>query len=97
MKYPACLKNPQGLSNFVGVGSYAERPSGCISKNSLWALLIALPATGVRAHNFRYSDIHLHYVDFFQESAGITKLLEGVASAKIEHAVFTGTSGRESS
>jgi hypothetical protein len=61
-------------------------------KMLFWALLVAFPATGARAHNFRYSDIHLHYVDFFQESAGITNLLEGVASAKIYHAVFTGIS-----
>ncbi|MDX7771199.1 MULTISPECIES: amidohydrolase family protein [Aeromonas] len=58
----------------------------------LWTLLVVLPTTSARAHNYRYSDVHLHYVDFFQESAGITKLLEGVDSARIDHAVFTGIS-----
>lgn len=42
------------------------------------------------ARDYRYSDAHLHYVDFFQESAGMPALLAAMDEAGIEHALLTG-------
>ena len=41
----------------------------------LTALLLLLPAALTQARDYAYSDAHLHYVDFFQETAGMDKLL----------------------
>jgi hypothetical protein len=42
------------------------------------------------ARDYRYSDAHLHYVDFFQESAGMEKLLEHMSEANIDHVMLSG-------
>ena len=42
------------------------------------------------ARDYRYSDAHLHYVDFFQESAGMTELFEQMAAGNIEHVMLSG-------
>ena len=41
-----------------------------------WILaLSAAIVCSAQAREYRYSDAHLHYVDFFQESAGMDELL----------------------
>jgi len=55
-----------------------------------FVLLLVLFAWSAHARDYRYSDAHLHYVDFFQESAGMDTLLERMAEAGIEHVMLSG-------
>ena len=55
-----------------------------------FALFLGLAVSCAHARDYRYSDAHLHYVDFFQESEGIDKLLEAMAANRIEHVMFSG-------
>lgn len=43
-----------------------------------------------QARDYRYSDAHLHYVDFFQESEGMPALLEAMDKAGIEQSMISG-------
>lgn len=63
-----------------------------LTKTLLVAMLAGLLATSALADDYRYSDVHLHYVDFFQTSAGMQPLLKEMAAAKIDHAMLTGIS-----
>lgn len=45
---------------------------------------------GVQARDYHYSDAHLHFVDFFQESDGMDKLIEAMDKGKIDHVLITG-------
>ena len=56
----------------------------------LLALGLLSTSTWLHAREYTYSDAHLHYVDFFQESAGMPKLLEAMASNRIEHVMISG-------
>ena len=61
-------------------------PSGGLalltSRTMPWILaLSAAIACSAQAREYRYSDAHLHYVDFFQESAGMDALLERMQPA----------------
>lgn len=56
----------------------------------LSALLVLLPNAVAQARDYVYSDAHLHYVDFFQESAGMDKLLRAMADNRIEHVMISG-------
>ncbi|MDH4554164.1 amidohydrolase [Pseudomonas sp. BN417] len=42
------------------------------------------------ARDYRYSDAHLHYVDFFQESDGMGPLLEAMDKGRIDHVMISG-------
>ncbi|WP_341305186.1 amidohydrolase family protein [Pseudomonas sp. TMP25] len=55
-----------------------------------FALILSLTAQFAQAREYRYSDAHLHYVDFFQESAGMTELFEQMAVGNIEHVMLSG-------
>ncbi len=55
---------------------------------SLACLLVF--AGNVSAREYTYSDAHLHYVDFFQESAGMAKLLTAMQDNSIEHVMISG-------
>ena len=54
------------------------------------ALLLAVGSLAVQARDYSYSDAHLHYVDFFQETAGMEKLLQAMQQARIEHVMISG-------
>jgi len=54
------------------------------------ALLLAASSLTVQARDYAYSDAHLHYVDFFQETAGMDKLLKAMADNRIEHVMISG-------
>ena len=43
-----------------------------------------------QARDYRYSDAHLHYVDFFQESEGMPALLEAMDAAGIDQSMISG-------
>ncbi|WP_267269600.1 amidohydrolase family protein [Pseudomonas protegens] len=49
-----------------------------------------LPGVAAQARDYRYSDAHLHYVDFFQESAGMDALLKAMADNRIEQVMISG-------
>ncbi|OZB33087.1 MAG: 5-oxo-L-prolinase, partial [Pseudomonas sp. 34-62-33] len=56
-----------------------------------WILaLSAAIVCSAQAREYRYSDAHLHYVDFFQESAGMDELLEKMAENNVDHVMFSG-------
>ncbi|WP_409273194.1 amidohydrolase family protein [Pseudomonas sp. KCJK9111] len=45
---------------------------------------------GAEAREYRYSDAHLHYVDFFQESEGMPALLKAMDAAGIDQSMISG-------
>ncbi len=53
-------------------------------------LVLAGAACVGQAREYRYSDAHLHYVDFFQESEGMDKLLAAMNASRIDHAMISG-------
>ena len=53
-------------------------------------LLAGLLIADAEAREYRYSDAHLHYVDFFQESEGMPALLEAMDQARIVHSMISG-------
>ncbi|MFJ2494359.1 amidohydrolase family protein [Pseudomonas iridis] len=55
---------------------------------SLACLLVFAGNAGAR--EYTYSDAHLHYVDFFQETAGMPKLLTVMKENSIEHVMISG-------
>lgn len=54
------------------------------------ALLFTAGSLVAQARDYAYSDAHLHYVDFFQETAGMDKLLKAMADNRIEHVMISG-------
>ncbi|MGM3387613.1 amidohydrolase [Stutzerimonas stutzeri] len=59
--------------------------------NHLLAVLCVAAAFGpAEAREYRYSDAHLHFVDFFQESDGIDKLIEAMDKGRIDHVMISG-------
>src|SRR5690606_28508671 len=55
-------------------------------------LLAALAVMPAQARDYEYSDAHLHYVDFFQETDGMAELLKQMDAHDIEHAMLSGIS-----
>ncbi|MEG8235182.1 amidohydrolase family protein [Pseudomonas orientalis] len=55
-----------------------------------FALMLAASSLAVQARDYAYSDAHLHYVDFFQETAGMDKLLKAMAENRVEHVMISG-------
>ena len=47
-------------------------------------------STSLSAREYSYSDAHLHFVDFFQESAGLDSLIEVMDEANVEHVMLSG-------
>lgn len=56
----------------------------------LIGLVVTLLVFGVDAREYRFSDSHLHYVDFFQESDGMDRLIEAMNEAGIDHVMLSG-------
>ena len=58
---------------------------------TLGCLLLSVTLSGIaQAREYRYSDAHLHYVDFFQESAGMDELLKAMDVARIDQSMISG-------
>ena len=59
---------------------------------TLVALVIAtaLPISNAADRDYRFSDSHMHYVNFFQETDGMTALLEGMDAANVDHVMISG-------
>ncbi|MFN3580336.1 MAG: amidohydrolase family protein [Pseudomonas sp.] len=56
----------------------------------LLALALCLAVFTAQARDYRFSDAHFHYVDFFQESEGIEALLKKMDESNIDHIMFSG-------
>ncbi|MNF43654.1 Amidohydrolase [compost metagenome] len=54
------------------------------------AVLVLFVVSQGQARDYRYSDAHLHYVDFFQESDGMGPLLEAMDKGRIDHVMISG-------
>ena len=54
------------------------------------ALLLSLSIASAQARDYRYSDAHLHFVDFFQEGDGIESLIEAMDAGGIDHVMISG-------
>ncbi|MGY4825278.1 amidohydrolase family protein [Stutzerimonas chloritidismutans] len=53
--------------------------------------LVTLSSVAVgEGRDYRYSDAHLHYVDFFQETDGMQKLLAAMDAGSIDHVMISG-------
>lgn len=61
-----------------------------ISRFWVTAFVLLAPLAVAEARDYRYSDAHLHYVDFFQETDGMHKLLEAMDAGNIEHVMISG-------
>ena len=61
-----------------------------ISRICSIALLLFITIASAQAREYRYSDAHLHFVDFFQESDGIAKLIEAMDAGRIDHVMISG-------
>lgn len=55
-----------------------------------WIVLMGLTLQSVQAREYHYSDAHLHYVDFFQESEGMDALLTAMNEARIDQSMISG-------
>ena len=53
-------------------------------------MLSAMLCQPLAARDYRFSDAHLHYVDFFQESEGMPALVEAMDKAGVEHSMISG-------
>ena len=54
------------------------------------AALLGLYCFNAQARDYHYSDAHLHYVDFFQETAGMAKLLAAMDANQVDHVMISG-------
>ena len=54
------------------------------------SICLLAPFTAAEEREYRYSDAHLHYVDFFQETDGMQKLLEAMDAGHIDHVMISG-------
>lgn len=53
-------------------------------------LLFGWLCQAAQAREYRYSDAHLHYVDFFQESEGMPALIKAMDAAGVEQSMISG-------
>lgn len=60
------------------------------SLRSALCLIAALSTLSVEARDYSYTDVHLHYVDFFQETDGMPELLKQMDKHGIQHAMISG-------
>lgn len=60
-----------------------------VTPTALW-MTAALAAFTVDARDYHYSDAHVHYVDFFQETEGIAALLAAMDNHQVEHVMLSG-------
>nr|WP_234463698.1 amidohydrolase family protein [Stutzerimonas stutzeri] len=51
---------------------------------------MVVSAAPVQARDYHYSDAHLHFVDFFQESGGMDQLLKAMDKGDIDHVMISG-------
>ena len=54
------------------------------------AFSLAMVACAAPARDYRFSDAHVHYLDFFQESEGMDALFAAMDAAGVEHVMLSG-------
>ncbi|MGS0466735.1 hypothetical protein ACU8V3_05885 [Cobetia marina] len=54
------------------------------------SMAVAEPVAADETRDYHYSDAHLHFVDFFQQSDGLGALLDAMDEARVDHALITG-------
>lgn len=59
-------------------------------RNCFVAMCLVASIAPVQARDYHYSDAHLHFVDFFQESDGMAKLLKAMDAGDIDHVMISG-------
>jgi predicted TIM-barrel fold metal-dependent hydrolase len=59
-------------------------------RNCFAAFCLVASIAPVQARDYHYSDAHLHFVDFFQESDGMGKLLKAMDAGDIDHVMISG-------
>lgn len=59
-------------------------------RNCMAAVCLVASIAPVYARDYHYSDAHLHYVDFFQESDGMKRLLKAMDAGSIDHVMISG-------
>ncbi|SEH92875.1 Amidohydrolase [Stutzerimonas xanthomarina] len=59
-------------------------------RNCLAAFCLIASIAPVHARDYHYSDAHLHFVDFFQESDGMSRLLKAMDAGNIDHVMISG-------
>lgn len=66
---------PEPLSLCSGLSLSTDEDDRVRIKSLLLAFGVLAVSTLAQSREYAYSDAHLHYVDFFQESAGMPALL----------------------
>ncbi|QXI32340.1 amidohydrolase family protein [Pseudomonas promysalinigenes] len=61
-----------------------------IARTLACMLLSGWLSQAAQARDYQYSDAHLHYVDFFQETEGMAALIKAMDQAGVEHAMISG-------
>ncbi|MBA1204519.1 amidohydrolase family protein [Pseudomonas capeferrum] len=61
-----------------------------LARGLAWMLVPLLLSEAAAARDYRYTDAHLHYVDFFQESEGMPALLKAMDAAGIDQSMISG-------
>lgn len=61
-----------------------------IARGLAVVLFSGMLCLSAQARDYRYSDAHLHYVDFFQETEGMDALLKAMDEAGVEHSMISG-------
>ncbi|MFD1261850.1 amidohydrolase family protein [Entomomonas asaccharolytica] len=56
----------------------------------LFTIFLSSFIFSVNARDYHYADAHLHYVDFFQDTDGMDKLLKAMDKGKIDHVMISG-------
>lgn len=58
-------------------------------RSGLYVVMVVC-ALSAQARDYHYADMHLHYVDFFQETEGMAALLEQMDAHNIQHVMISG-------
>jgi len=82
------LMNPRPCCGVYAVPTFRRSPVPLFRYSVACLLVFACHVASAR--EYAYSDAHLHYVDFFQETAGMPKLLKAMADNCIEHVMISG-------
>ncbi|MCQ4310726.1 amidohydrolase [Pseudomonas stutzeri] len=75
---------PEGLSAWLSGGLWL------LLRNCFVSICLIASIAPVQARDYRYSDAHLHFVDFFQESDGMGQLLKAMDAGDIDHVMISG-------
>lgn len=61
-----------------------------LTASALFLACAVLAADEPPKRDYRFADVHLHYVDFFQETAGVDEMFEAMDAAGVDDVVLMG-------